>query len=314
MNFLGAKRTPFLFFINFNKDNILIYLPSELVKNDIEIDFPSFKTPSMPLLEKKPIVFEKKPISFENYLLKYHKVNAAIKSGNTYLLNLTQKTPISCNLSLNEIYQSANSLFKVRYAKEWLFFSPEKFITIEKNKLTTYPMKGTIDASMPNAEALILGNKKETSEHNTIIDLLRNDISIVGKQTKVEKYRFVSEINTNEGKLLQVSSAISAILSSNWKNKIGTILDKLTPAGSITGAPKPKTTELIKQIENYERGFYTGISGYFDGNKLETCVNIRFIENTEGGMVFKSGGGIHLLSDPKEEYEEMIKKVYLPFL
>jgi para-aminobenzoate synthetase component 1 len=85
------------------------------------------------------------------------------------------------------------------------------------------------------------------------------------------------------------------------------------PAGSISGAPKPKTLEIIKKIEDYERGFYTGICGYFDGNALDTGVMIRFIEQEGDQLFFKSGGGITSFSDAKTEYQEMIDKIYLPF-
>jgi para-aminobenzoate synthetase component 1 len=84
------------------------------------------------------------------------------------------------------------------------------------------------------------------------------------------------------------------------------------PAGSITGAPKAKTVEIIKQTENYTRGFYTGIFGYFDGVNLDSAVMIRFIENENGRLFFKSGGGITSMSEVQKEYEELIQKIYVP--
>jgi para-aminobenzoate synthetase component 1 len=86
----------------------------------------------------------------------------------------------------------------------------------------------------------------------------------------------------------------------------------LLPAGSVTGAPKEKTVQIIREAENDDRGFYTGIFGYFNGEILRTAVTIRYIEQTGNRMVFKSGGGITALSDPEQEYREMISKVYLP--
>ena len=88
---------------------------------------------------------------------------------------------------------------------------------------------------------------------------------------------------------------------------------KLLPACSITGAPKVKTCEIIREAEKYERGFFTGVFGIFDGVKLESAVMIRFIENTSNGLVYKSGGGITCFSNAKKEYQEMIDKVYIPF-
>ncbi|MGL5545900.1 MAG: chorismate-binding protein, partial [Tannerellaceae bacterium] len=87
---------------------------------------------------------------------------------------------------------------------------------------------------------------------------------------------------------------------------------KLLPAGSICGAPKPRTLEIIDEAETYPRGFYTGVAGYYDGNVFNSAVMIRFIEQTASGLVFKSGGGITFQSDARSEYEEIKQKTYIP--
>jgi para-aminobenzoate synthetase component 1 len=88
---------------------------------------------------------------------------------------------------------------------------------------------------------------------------------------------------------------------------------KLLPAGSISGTPKRKTVEIIKEAENYDRGFYTGIFGIIDEEKgfLDSGVIIRYIENQNGEFIYKSGGGITLDSDVVSEYQELINKVYI---
>jgi para-aminobenzoate synthetase component 1 len=86
----------------------------------------------------------------------------------------------------------------------------------------------------------------------------------------------------------------------------------MLPAGSVTGAPKLETVRIIKESENYERGWYTGIFGVFDGKSLDSGVMIRFIEKKGNDFYFKSGGGITYMSDPLKEYEELITKVYVP--
>jgi para-aminobenzoate synthetase component 1 len=86
------------------------------------------------------------------------------------------------------------------------------------------------------------------------------------------------------------------------------------PAGSISGAPKKKTIEIIRQAEITERGYYTGIFGIFDGSALDSGVMIRFIEQKNDQMIFRSGGGITVNSQPEQEYREMIDKVYVPFV
>ena len=98
-----------------------------------------------------------------------------------------------------------------------------------------------------------------------------------------------------------------------FEGKFGSILKELLPAGSITGAPKKATMQLIAKIEAYDRGFYTGIMGKFDGNSFNSGVLIRFIEKRKDGLIFKSGGGITVFSEATKEYDELIQKVYLPF-
>jgi para-aminobenzoate synthetase component 1 len=71
--------------------------------------------------------------------------------------------------------------------------------------------------------------------------------------------------------------------------------------------------QIIADAEQYDRGFYTGIMGEFDGNELDSGVMIRFIEKKSGQMIFKSGGGITVFSELEKEYKELIQKVYLPF-
>jgi para-aminobenzoate synthetase component 1 len=109
-----------------------------------------------------------------------------------------------------------------------------------------------------------------------------------------------------------VSSKITGNLPENYAAKIGDILFSMLPAGSISGAPKKKTVEIIREAENYDRGFYTGIFGFFDGKNLDSCVLIRFIENQNDRLVYKSGGGITFMSRAETEYQEMLKKVYVP--
>lgn len=111
-----------------------------------------------------------------------------------------------------------------------------------------------------------------------------------------------------------MSSEISGKLKPEFQNKIGSIMKTLLPAGSILGAPKPKTLEIILEAENYERGFYTGVCGRFDGKNLDSCVMIRFIQKENGKLYFKSGGGITHLSILADEYQEMKNKIYVPIL
>ena len=173
-------------------------------------------------------------------------------------------------------------------------------------------MKGTIDGKLNNAREMILNDPKETAEHVTIVDLIRNDLSQVAHEVTVEKFRYITEIQTNEKQLLQVSSEIKGVLNPNWNEQIGDILFKLLPAGSISGAPKPKTVDIIKKVEGFDRGYFTGVFGIFDGSNFTSAVMIRFIEKENDQLYFKSGVGVTSKSDAHKEYQEMIDKIYVP--
>ena len=307
VNSLARERKPFLFISDFKAENIKVIPLDELEKNDIEFCIDENYTQ-----KDYKNNFEKFPLSFNEYKKKFDYVIEKIKSGQTYLLNLTQATPIKTNLTLNEIYKNANAPYKLRYKNEFICFSPEKFIQIKDSTIHTYPMKGTIDASIDNAKDKILNNKKEIAEHIMIVDLLRNDLSIVATDVKVQDFRYIDTIEAGNKKLLQVSSHITGDVTDNWKDRLGDILQSLLPAGSISGTPKKSTLKIIEDIENYERGFFSGIFGVFDGNTFDSAVMIRFIQEIDAKMIYKSGGGITLDSDQMEEYNELLDKVYLP--
>jgi para-aminobenzoate synthetase component 1 len=142
---------------------------------------------------------------------------------------------------------------------------------------------------------------------------LRNDLSRVSHEVKVKKYRYIDEIKSGNKHLLQVSSEITAQLAPDYKNYIGDIMYSLLPAGSVSGAPKKKTVEIISKIENYDRGYYTGVFGHYDGKgNLDSGVMIRFIERKKDGLYYKSGGGITFMSSAPSEYQELIDKIYVP--
>jgi len=108
-----------------------------------------------------------------------------IEYGNSFLLNLTFPSGIKTNYTLEEIFHSAKSPYKILWKDRFISFSPECFIKIKEDKIFSYPMKGTIDASINNAREKILEDKKEEAEHYTIVDLIRNDLSMVS--TKVTR-------------------------------------------------------------------------------------------------------------------------------
>ena len=311
LNDLGTCGIPFLFIISYDKKDIFASSLDEL-DSDILYKLGSIRN-YLPANFSKPYYLKRNLIDFQQYKKIFDKVIEEIRLGNTYLLNLTFRTPIETDLTLHEIFYASKAEYKLYFKGEFICFSPEKFISIEDNTISTYPMKGTIDASLPNAAQQILADKKEMAEHTMIVDLMRNDLGMVANNIKVEKFRYIDSIKAGEEELLQVSSHISGQLPNNWYSKIGDIIDNLTPAGSISGTPKKSTVDIISKVENYHRGWYTGVFGIYDGQSLYSAVIIRYVEQENGKIYYKSGGGITLDSNCESEYEEMARKVYFPF-
>lgn len=311
MNRLGSEGIPFVFLIDFEMKKIII---STKFTNDTVLKFnmngvSNHVKNSTPVV---PVFLETFPLDITKYKEKFNLVKAGIQRGNSFLLNLSSQSKIVTNLSLEEIYANASAKYKVCLQEQFVCFSPEIFIQINNGKISSFPMKGTIDANIENAEKIILEDVKELAEHYTIVDLIRNDLSRVAKNVHVGRFRYLDRISTSQKDLLQVSSEISGQLPTDYTSNIGSILFELLPAGSISGAPKTKTIEIIEEAEGQDRGYYTGICGLFDGKNLDSGVMIRYIEKVNDELFYRSGGGITSMSEMELEYQEMLDKVYLP--
>lgn len=367
INRLASQDEPFLFVINYQGDKAFIRLLSDINPEECLFDFEGrgnlshvWKETSEEGTSKEETwkketwkeeiseeeisetTWQIEPPLYEDYERSFNIVKSNIMAGNSYLTNLTCRVPVSCNLSLEEIFHRAKGKYKLllrrkRTLTPFVCFSPETFVRIKGGRIYSYPMKGTLDASLPNAEKQLMEDRKEAAEHATIVDLIRNDLSRVAENVRVDKYRYFDVLHTNKGDILQTSSEISGRLPEDYPHHLGEILDAQLPAGSITGAPKDKTMQIIQEAEGYDRGFYTGIMGIYDQGELNSAVMIRFIEEetspvdfeadgeknfkaSEGKgdeasrkLYFKAGGGITSKSDCRKEYEEVIQKIYLPF-
>jgi len=355
INQLASQDEPFLFVINYQGDKAFIRLLSDINPEECLFDFEGRGNLSHAWKETwkeetSETTWQIEPPLYEDYERSFNIVKSNIMAGNSYLTNLTCRVPVSCNLSLEEIFHRAKGKYKLllrrkRNLTPFVCFSPETFVRIKGGRIYSYPMKGTLDASLPNAEKQLMEDRKEAAEHATIVDLIRNDLSRVAENVRVDKYRYIDVLHTNKGDILQTSSEISGRLPEDYPHHLGEILDAQLPAGSITGAPKDKTMQIIQEAEGYDRGFYTGIMGIYDQGELNSAVMIRFIEEetspvdfeadgeknfkasegkgdeaSEGKrdeasrkLYFKAGGGITSKSDCRREYEEVIQKIYLPF-
>lgn len=310
MNELGAQGKPFVFIIDFAFEKPLVFDLDDTT--NLLWKTPDSTNYMREEIQKKQVEWNISPVEYVKYQNAFELVQHHIHSGDTYLLNLTMPTLVETNLTTEEIFHHSKAPYKIWLRDQFVCFSPEIFVKITGGTISSFPMKGTIDANLENAGELLLNDEKEIAEHHTIVDLIRNDLSVVASEVKVEKFMYIDRISTNRGDLLQMSSQISGRLPENYEQSIGTIISKLLPAGSICGAPKRKTLEIIREAETYDRGYYTGIFGVFDGKNLDSCVLIRYIEQDGDQLTFKSGGGITFLSDCQTEYNELIQKVYVP--
>lgn len=311
MNLWGAERKPFIFILDFELKHTVVLPLEQAAENDICFTFDNLKNVDIHDIIDREFTFLKFPVSYNIFKKSFDQVLKEIKLGNSFLCNLTFPTSIETDLTLREIFHRSEAPYKLLFKDEFVVFSPELFVKISSGIIASYPMKGTIDASIKDAETIILSDPKETAEHHTIVDLIRNDLSLVATNVNVEKFRFISAIKTHDKTLLQVSSEVTGQLPVDYLEHLGDILSELLPAGSICGAPKKKTLEIISKSEIYDRKYYTGVFGIFDGKDLQSAVMIRFIEKSDEKLIFKSGGGITFMSNPEEEYQELLDKVYV---
>lgn len=312
MNQSGRRREPFLFGVDFELTKGF-FVPSPLQQQDTLFEVGGVTNVSRMEDTPRGKVFVPHPVSGEEYGKKFDTVRRGLLRGDSFLLNLTVATALETDWTLEGIFHRARSPYRLLVPGEFVCFSPEIFVRIGEGMISSFPMKGTIDASIEDAKRVILEDYKEHAEHNTIVDLIRNDLNRVAEGVRVPRFRYIDRLRTSNGEILQVSSEVAGYLAGDYFSRLGDIVFELLPAGSISGAPKSSTLDIISRAEGEPRGYYTGVFGYFDGEKLDSAVMIRFIEQRDGRFYFRSGGGITINSDCRAEYEEVLAKVYLPF-
>ena len=171
INHWAANGIPFLFIIDFEMRKPLIFRTDNIDSKSLLYDINGITNIKDRKNSFNELKFIKSPESYNNYLDKFNKVRKEIDFGNTYLVNLTCTTPLIINQSLLEVFHISKSKYRIWYNDEFVCFSPEIFVTIRNGVISSFPMKGTIDADIPDAERIIMDSRKETAEHSTIVDL-----------------------------------------------------------------------------------------------------------------------------------------------
>jgi para-aminobenzoate synthetase component 1 len=312
MNVWGEAGVPFLFFVDFEMAKPWIERLQDIRADQVLYDINGQTNAANGSLQPA-LTFKKFPPDLDDYKKKFRQVYNYLQYGDSFLTNLTVRSEVVLSVPLSDAFYLSNARYKLLFNDDFLVFSPEIFVQIRDGMIFSYPMKGTIDASKPNAGKAILSDQKELSEHVTIVDLIRNDLSRVASNVCVTRFRYLDTIRTYDKTLLQVSSEIVGCILPGLTRRLGDALVELLPAGSVSGAPKPKTLKIIAAVEGEPRGYYTGVMGLFDGKNLDCGVMIRYIEKQNERYYYRSGGGITTQSDVSLEYQEAVDKVYVPF-
>lgn len=316
MNGLSEAGREFIFIIDYEQQRAYVEEACKVDSRECLFDFGGIgNAESHSSGRAGDVTWKIYPPSFDEYSSSFNTVRNHIMAGNSYLVNLTFRVAVETNLTTREIFTVSNAPYRLWMKDRFVCFSPETFVRIGSDgRMSSYPMKGTIDATLPDAHNRLMSDMKEAAEHATVVDLIRNDLSMVADRVNVARYRYCERIATNKGAILQTSSEITGMLPAGYPSHIGDIIFSQLPAGSITGAPKQKTCGIISEAETYRRGFYTGVMGRCDGRSLDSAVMIRFVEqDADGRLFYKAGGGITSKSDAESEYKELIQKIYVPF-
>ncbi len=265
--------------------------------------------------------------SRDDYIEAIDTIKEYIREGDTYQTNLTQQFTVHIPdglraadifFRLRRDHPAPFSAYFTRENSTVVSASPERFFRVDKdNTISASPIKGTRprgDTPEQDAELRrdLLSSGKDRAENTMIVDLLRNDLGRVCEygSVRVEKLCDIEEHPT----LFHLVSTISGKLRDDVKTS--DILRALFPCGSITGAPKIRTMQIIDEIEPVPRGLSMGAIGYsipkngFDGLEpgIDTSVAIRTMVIKDQTATFNVGGGIVIDSDPQPEYDESLLK------
>lgn len=244
-----------------------------------------------------------------------------IRNGDTYQINHTFRItgevygdPLSLYARLRERQPGRFGAFIVQDSNFILSQSPELFIQKQGNTLKAMPMKGTASALNDSAEHLS-ADAKNQAENVMIVDLLRNDLSRLALPGTVAVPKLFEV--TQYGDVLQMTSTVQAEMKPEMQ--LRDVLNAVFPCGSVTGAPKKRSMEIIQELEPQDRGYYCGALGWIDpGGDFAFSVPIRTLEIHHDAKTHASpfslgiGAGITIDSEPEQEWEEcQIKAAFL---
>lgn len=300
------------------KKSILIYsVETKLIKKVIEG------------LNKKNFVSQKKTkfsiksqytsnLTYEEYLERFNSIKSYIEKGDCYQINFAQRFSLDYDGDTWEIFKKILPEYKSPYSSYMNFpfvkilsYSPERFLKIKDSIVETKPIKGTRPTHSNNSKNLLSKNElidsnKDRAENLMIVDLLRNDLgrNCIFGSVKVKEL-FEIETFPNVHHLVSTIQGTISKRSDNFK-----LIKGCFPGGSITGAPKIRSMQIINELEPDRRSIYCGAIGYISfNNRVDLNIAIRTIIATQKNLYFWGGGGIVYDSDAKSEFQETLDKI-----
>ena len=257
-------------------------------------------------------------ITAEDFRAKVEIAKEEIRAGEAFQIVISQRFSTEARADALDIYRALRLsnpspymyLFRFEGGFEVVGSSPEALVKVTGREVMVHPIAGTRKRSSSIEEDIRLGEElladpKERAEHLMLVDLGRNDVGRVCTPGSVEvidfmhieRYSHVMHIvSTVIGELAENAAPIDALFS-------------VFPAGTLSGAPKPRAMEIIERLEPTRRGLYGGAIGYFDftGN-IDTCIAIRTALIKDGRAYVQAGAGVVADSDPESENQETLNK------
>ncbi len=256
--------------------------------------------------------------SAEKYRADVQKVKSEIVAGEAFQIVLSQKFSMECKADALDVYRMLRLhnpspymyLLRLLDGIDVVGSSPEALVKVTDGNVLIHPIAGTRHRSVSPEEDFRLGEElladpKERAEHLMLVDLGRNDLGRVCKAGSVEVVEFMHLERFSH--VMHIVSTVTGVLADS-----ATPIDALFstfPAGTLSGAPKPRAMEIIESLEPTRRGIYGGAIGYIDftGN-IDACIAIRTAVIHENTAYVQAGGGIVADSDPEAENQETMNK------
>ena len=252
-------------------------------------------------------------VSRAAYLEAVEKIKWHIHEGDIYQANFTCRFDVNSEEGPFEVYERLRALNPCPYGAfmnfgdyQVLSSSPERMFRLDHDRITSTPIKGTIERGKSAGEEKrnlerLLNSEKDRAELLMIVDLVRNDL---GKIAQTGSVTVDSLFRANiYSSLIHLMADISAKVKP--QTTLTDILEALLPGGSITGAPKRRAVEIIDSLETGPRSVYTGCIGHLGNGRADFNIAIRTIVHQQGTYHIHAGGGIVADSDPAMEYDEM---------